>query len=364
MDSTPGLDIFSEDDIPVIGREVIHATKNVEPTPTTTSALPLSRSSASTPQPTTPLTPHPSLSQSPAPVDHELAALSTAAQSVYADNPHRQLVRQVIDQHQLNFQTPEAIERCVIAGETFLRGVRTEAQVRERLLLSHEHGGAGLAEADATTCLTALVKAADQLHSEPKRQIDDSRRAFVNKNAEAAHADVVKQGSAIDGATPRFERPVAVPVTFEKAPGRPVGRPPSSVTVVRPVDPIPLPSKNTGPLVSDVQFAPKIVGPIDELKSMTLEDFRRLSRHSRESAAKVLAKVETLGKQSYEHKRKGIDAWHAGPVNRLYLEYLRKVMSGTTPAAITLERRKAKLPILADEEFKELMNLSQKLRYE
>jgi hypothetical protein len=345
----PSLDNLFDDDIPVLGGEVLAGDRGARSQELAPPPAP--------PRPSLPVTSRPDA------LMPELSQARAVAPS-FGDNEHRRAVHQVIERQKLAFATPEAHQRCVIAGETFLRGVRTEAQVRERLLLAHDQGGAGLSEVDARTCLVALAKAADELTSQVRKETEGARRAYVARNVEAAHADVRQVGSALDSATPRAERPVAVPVVREKMPDRPPGRPPSSVPVVRPVDPVAAPSNAMGPLVADVQFAPKIVGPVDELRSMSLEDFRRLSRHSREAADRVRSKIEVLSRESYDHKRQGIDAWNAGPVHRLYLDYLREVLAGTPPSAVTAARRKARLPTLSDEEFRELMELSQKLRYE
>jgi len=72
--------------------------------------------------------------------------------------------------------------------------------------------------------------------------------------------------------------------------------------------------------MEDVKFVPKLVGPIDELRDMSIEDWRRLGNSPEEFTDKIIEKINFLEKESYKKRLAGIKAWRQSPVNLAYLE--------------------------------------------
>jgi hypothetical protein len=90
------------------------------------------------------------------------------------------------------------------------------------------------------------------------------------------------------------------------------------------------------------------MGPIDELASMTVVDFRRLSKDPRKAVSVLQDKLQTMRNESYMEYVKMGQAWVRSPLYRAYLSYLeasldqgqslQDVLSGTemTPEDITV----------------------------
>lgn len=74
------------------------------------------------------------------------------------------------------------------------------------------------------------------------------------------------------------------------------------------------------PRIEDVKFtSPKLTGLVDELKQVTLSEFRRMAKDPEGAAQKILQKIETLGQESFEKRVKGIQAWQQSPMQQAYL---------------------------------------------
>ena len=115
--------------------------------------------------------------------------------------------------------------------------------------------------------------------------------------------------------------------------------------------------------MADVKFVPKLTGPVDELRSITVKDFRRLSRDPHEATLKLRDKIDLLAEQSFEVKTAGIKAWQDSEVNRLYLDMLRQSLEGKPIMDVIAERESKSLPALAKPEFDAVMELNRKLRF-
>ncbi len=115
--------------------------------------------------------------------------------------------------------------------------------------------------------------------------------------------------------------------------------------------------------MEDVAFKPRLVGPVEELKGMSLVDFRRLSPKPQVTADKIYAKIELLSEEGYDKKIMGIKAWQASPVNALYGAILNEGMEKAKPVAeVIASRQSAGQETLTPEEFKAVMELSKRLR--
>ena len=117
------------------------------------------------------------------------------------------------------------------------------------------------------------------------------------------------------------------------------------------------------PVATEVRPSPKLTGPVEELRSLTVKDFRRLSREPSEATLKILDKLDLLEEQGFEVKTAGIKAWQDSEVNRLYLELLRQSLEGRPISEVIAERESKNLPALAKPEFDAIMELNRKLRF-
>ncbi len=118
------------------------------------------------------------------------------------------------------------------------------------------------------------------------------------------------------------------------------------------------------PRLEDVRYVPKLVGPLEELKEMTMVDFRRLDQNPEVASAKVQEKMRLLERESITKKIAGIKAWQESEVYKLYLEISRESMNqGASVSQVIASRISSGKPSLTEAEYQALVKLSRSLRY-
>lgn len=133
----------------------------------------------------------------------------------------------------------------------------------------------------------------------------------------------------------------------------------------KPAPRTPPPAPMTGKtVVSDVKAAPtKLVGPVEELRSIALRDFRHLSKDPSEATLKIKDKIDLLENQSFAQKTAGIEAWRESPTNKLYLDILRRSLEGKPVNDVIGEMEQAGSEVLTKAEFDAIMALNRTLRF-
>ncbi|PKL71996.1 hypothetical protein CVV26_03355 [Candidatus Kuenenbacteria bacterium HGW-Kuenenbacteria-1] len=122
--------------------------------------------------------------------------------------------------------------------------------------------------------------------------------------------------------------------------------------------------ESSKPKTESIKFTHKLIGPIEELRNFTLNEFRKLGDTPQEVVQKIKEKIDILGKDSLIKKAEGIKAWQNTEINKLYLEIgrisLRKNIS--ISEAIN-ENISNGLLTLTLEEFEAITDLNKKLRF-
>lgn len=112
--------------------------------------------------------------------------------------------------------------------------------------------------------------------------------------------------------------------------------------------------------MDDVHFTPRVFTPIDELKYLTLKNFRNLSINALEAAQLVSRKIEALAREEYSWKLEGVQAFKQSPLNSLYVEIYHTAMSeGRQIAEIIQEKQRLSDESLTAQEFDALYQLNQ-----
>lgn len=97
------------------------------------------------------------------------------------------------------------------------------------------------------------------------------------------------------------------------------------------------------PMLHDVVAPPSAafqsVGPVDELRQMTLTDFRRLAPSVSAAQSRLLEKFETLKADSHLFYMDGVAAWYQSPIYRAYQEILLESLVMKKPVAAILKDR-------------------------
>lgn len=117
------------------------------------------------------------------------------------------------------------------------------------------------------------------------------------------------------------------------------------------------------PSMTDVVGPPRLVGPVEELRRMTVADFRRLSRDPKEACLKVKDKVDLLAERGFGSKSQAAVAWQDSEVNKLYLQLLRQSLEGMPVVEVIEKRDREGETTLTKAEFDAIMALNRKLRF-
>ncbi len=116
-------------------------------------------------------------------------------------------------------------------------------------------------------------------------------------------------------------------------------------------------------IVEEVKVTPKIYGPIDELRTVRLVDWRRW-RNSREAADRIKDKINLLAEDSLLKASQGIKAWKESEVNKLYIEIgLEALEKEKTIEEVISNRLKENRQALTFEDFNIISELNEKLRF-
>ena len=116
--------------------------------------------------------------------------------------------------------------------------------------------------------------------------------------------------------------------------------------------------------MSDIQVPSKMTGPVDELRTLTLMDFRRLGADTKQAVAHIVEKIELLGEESFGKRAEGTNAWRQSPLYKLYLEMGVESMERGEPIGIVISRRStSNRPYLSEHEFTAVADLNQNLRF-
>ncbi len=118
------------------------------------------------------------------------------------------------------------------------------------------------------------------------------------------------------------------------------------------------------PRMDDIRGGPKLVGLVQELREMSLPEFRRLARDPEQAAAKIMQKLDTLGGEAFEKRLAGIQAWQQSPLQQTYLGLVADSFKVMKPVVLLAEeKRKAGVDAPSPEEMSAIISLNGKLHF-
>jgi hypothetical protein len=118
------------------------------------------------------------------------------------------------------------------------------------------------------------------------------------------------------------------------------------------------------PRMEDVRPAHRLAGPVDELRLLTLEDFRRLSKDPKTAMAKVVDQADLLRSQGEDQWFAAVKAWRASPLNGWYVRVMQEALTrGLDTRALLAEKRAAGETVPSDAEVDALVMLNGRLRF-
>jgi len=314
----------------------------------------------------------------------------------------------------------EAMEKRIktVIGNR-IRDVRDQMETLEVMVQPKELGGLGLGQDAARALLNSIQSKLKEVHEEHAEQVMVDKTAWVEKkqqekvetevrekegaqselerlyqsivskspkamkNAPAAPAPALQAAPGADAPAlpaapanlpiattnpipPELRAPAVIPVPEPPKPAPKPVMPPLSV--VKPVPGVPVPTQvqsggDMKPRMQDVKPVARLTGPVEELRAITIVDFRRLSKDPAEACVKIKDKIDLLAEQSYTRRNEGIAAWGASEVVRTYLELMGEGLNGVPLKDAVAAREAAKKPYLTPPEFQAVAALSRQLRY-
>ena len=287
----------------------------------------------------------------------ELAAVAEKTKTFAApvDDKSSEIARRAIAESGVVLADPSLMNRLLSILVSVVKEVRKELETRDLLMRTKEQGGLAMTMNEATRLLAFLKPpitkqgvVTGQAPSGPKPAppLPPQPKAVIPPPA-----------PVIPKAPPPLQGP--------KEPTRGVAPTPSvHVQQVRaPSQEGTRPPVETKPVVQDVSFTPKLMGPIDEL-TMNLAEWRRMAPTLKDRGTKIEEKLRLLEEESYADRLKGVAAWYASDVVCLYQDIGRESLANGKSVAVALADRTAKgLPTLTLEEFQSVAELNERLRF-
>jgi hypothetical protein len=250
--------------------------------------------------------------------------------------------QEVLEKLKIQFTDEQIKSRFTNVLHTYFRGIRGKSEVEYILTLPRAAGGLELPKEKAEIIVSLLTH-----HSEVTNK---ERRDIVLKPKERIIPPQTEEKAEI-------KKPEVVPQMTPVAPPKQMIQP----QIIRPTDVIhPGPQSRVG----DVQIKNKLVGPIEELTYMTVEDFRRIGKNMEEIVSSLLEKVQLLSDESLARKIQGIKAWKQSPVFMLYLGMsMQGILQGKTIEQIIIDKQRNHEECLTLSEFEGISHLNSQLVY-
>lgn len=291
------------------------------------------------------------------------------------------MVKEICENPAFQFQDASLQERCAKLIESRIRDVRTPEQTRAQLEKAVEKGGLGVTGrrlADMLALIEGRVSAFQgNLSQQEQQKRIDQRAGLPDKTQLAKNEETLltKRYVELTGKVPPAHIAPAAPSVSRtsvaiSAHHEQIAREGKidAAKVKEAVEgakqtAVPPRPKST-PSMQEVTFEKRLSGPIDELRSLTLTDFRRLSKDPLQAATKVKDKVDLMEEQGYDKLVEAVQAWRGSTLNQMYVSLTREaVLTGTSVSELLSRKRIAGEETLSDEELKAIMKLNAELRF-
>ncbi len=224
----------------------------------------------------------------------------------------------------LTFQVArEHTNRLRTVVQLFLKDVRTVDQTRDTLLRPVLAGGLGFNERQTEE----VIAAADEVLGRLMLPVVETQPVRLSPPKPITAPQAIPAPAAVNTAfRSELERITKTSDDTSVADLIAVSRPvsiPKAPETLKPQTPFSLrPAAPARPPVHDIVTRPVTMGPLDEIRFLTVTDFRHLSSNPDEAASRVRQKFMTLKEESILLFLDALVAWRTSP---LYLEYIAAV---------------------------------------
>ncbi|USN53678.1 MAG: hypothetical protein H6760_00705 [Candidatus Nomurabacteria bacterium] len=266
------------------------------------------------------------------------------------------MVESIISHHHLEFPDEQLAKRFSTIAISRLKGIRDDKEAKEIFTRSPKVGGMGLAPELADAVLQSLESGAEVL-DESLPEVHPQQKAHVPTPTPPAPSRVL----------PHLANQPTKVMAHQAIPTPPRTQTPAATSSEsRKV----LPKRQTvqasgRPTLDDIKSpSRRLVGPVEELQHLSLEDFRNWGSTPADSVRKVYEKIAVLGQESFGKRIEGVQAWRQSPVHQLYLSISRESLEkGTDVSKVISERTQQNKASLSEAEFHAVVDLNTKLRF-
>jgi hypothetical protein len=118
------------------------------------------------------------------------------------------------------------------------------------------------------------------------------------------------------------------------------------------------------PSVDGITGSNKLTDLASELRQMDIEAYRRLSRDPKQAEQRVIEKLETLKRESFDRWTEGVEAWRSSALQKQYLKLVTESFASGKPVADLIEeKRKADPGLPTAEELASIIELNGKIQF-
>jgi hypothetical protein len=300
---------------------------------------------------------------------------------------------------QLSDNLKKRFERIV---ESRLVDARSPEEIKDRLTRGEKIGGLGISDSAAIQVVAAIEKEHDRIHqlhlkvkTEAGEVINEPKPILPKPHLPHVHPvqpkpEITKSATPlVTDISPKPEPKASVqslrPTPLKPQPAFVVPPPKPSIPVAapapQPIEELPparphvdvphfMPrvfrqqSDQGRPTVSDIRQANKLVGPVEELKAMSIQDFRMLGESTEERTTRLKEKIRLLEKESFQKRSEGIKALRQSPLMQEYLSVGGDSMEqNLTIGQVVGQRKSLGKSTMTAEEFDIISEFNSQLRF-
>lgn len=280
------------------------------------------------------------------------------------------------------------VDRCKQIIDSRLREVRNASDTQKQLERSVETGGLGISGRKLADMTQTIEQAFDRLQAHAAEKVAQDKSAYLEKQqaqeadkqslAEKEEKMMTKRYVELTGKMPDTHvspvAPSSARVSGSVSKDTALDRKAQSIDTAKvrsvieatkgePLPASPLQGRSTRPAMQDVKFVKRLSGPIDELRSVSLVDFRRMAKSPELATEKMRDLVHLVEDQGYDKRVEAIRAWQSSSLYQHYLAIARSAMQEGKPLEDMRSALSKTSDTLTKEELAAILQLNGELRF-
>ena len=256
-------------------------------------------------------------------------------------------VRMVEQLAGIKFDNPNLAERFRHVIRPALKGVKDLADARRQLALTEDKGGVGMGHNQVEEVIGLI----ERLHAKDREL--ETRAVTAKPVAPASMLPMVEEHEEL---VPMVTGGIAsAPAGPRNDAGQKLNQLIQQSAADQPMD--------LGRTMHDVVARPIAMGPIEELRTMDLTDFRRLAAKSGAAANKIRQRLAVLREDGIDRYAAGIKAWRESAVYGVYVRMIRQGLVEGRPIEDIAAADTSDPERFSGEELQAVIELNKSLRF-